>query len=200
MTPIILLADDHIMICRALRKLIEIDFGYREVESATSCTAIMKLLRKRKFTHLVIDIGLSDGSVLEILPVIKELYPDLRVMVYTARPCGVYERGAQKFGIGHFLAKDAGELESIKQFRLFLEDRPQRQVKVSPGDSPFSKLTDRQLQVLHYLLDGRSGMEIAGALNVTKSTISTLKGQVLERTGARNILELMALADLYKIK
>jgi DNA-binding NarL/FixJ family response regulator len=199
MIPTILLADDHIMISRALRKLFEIDFGYRDTESVTSCAAVLKMLKKRQFTHLVIDIGLSDGSALEILPVIKDVYPGLKIMVYSAKPSGVYGRGLQKFGVDYYLSKDASELESIRQFRIFLGGLETCRPKPAPTVSPFSTLTDRQLQVMHYLLNGKSGVEIAEALNVKTSTVSTLKSQLLERTGAKNMMELTALASLYSM-
>ena len=199
MIPIILLADDHVMISRALRKLFEIDFGYRDVESVTSCTAVLKSLRKRSFTHLVIDIGLSDGSALEIIPTIRQLYPDLSMMVYSARPSTVYERGLLRYGITQYLSKDASELESIRRFRRFMGGLDCGRPCPPAGASPFSALTDRQLQVMHYLLSGRSGVEIAEALNVTASTVSTLKGQLLERTGVKNLVELTALASLYSV-
>ena len=198
MTPTILLADDHIMISKGLRKLFEIDFGYRDVESVTSCSAVLKLLKKRRHTHLVIDIGLSDGSALEILATIRNLYPHTKIMVYSAKPSGVYERVLQQFGISGYLSKQTDELETIRRFRLFLGDLEDHPAKnTPPKDSPFTSLTARQLEIMHYLLHGRSGIEIAEALNVTQSTVSTIKSQVFERTGTRNVLELTALANLY---
>lgn len=211
------------MISRALRKLFEIDFGYRDVTSVTSCSAVLKMLKKGRYSHLIIDIGLTDGSALEILPVIRNLYPDLRIMVYSARPSGVYVRGLQKYGIYHYLSKETGELDSIRCFRSFLGDAGDDQPgalggaggigggadcrggwedtgKTAAADgSPFSTLTDRQLQVMHYLLNGFSGIEIAVALNVKANTISTIKGQVFERTGTKNMMELAELAGLYGV-
>jgi two-component system, NarL family, invasion response regulator UvrY len=200
MTPTILLADVHVMISKGLRKLLELDFGYRDVESVTSCNAVLRTLKKRTFTHLVMDIGLSDGSVLEILPVIKDLYPDTRVMVYSAKPPGIYERGLQRFGVYHYLSKEADEQETIRRFRHFLSELETVKAKEQHGlESPFACLTGRQLEVMHYLLQGKTGNEIAEALNVKSNTVSTIKSQLLERTGTRNMIELTALANLYSL-
>jgi DNA-binding NarL/FixJ family response regulator len=205
MTPTILLADDHIMISKGLRKLFEIDFGYRDVESVTSCNGVLKLLKKRRHTHLVIDIGLIDGSALEIFGTIRNLYPDTRIMVYSAKPSVVYERALEQFGIFNYLSKETDELETIRRFRQFLagreEDLPRGGASRDGAlkESPFSSLTSRQLEILHYLLHGRSGIEIAEALNVTQSTVSTIKGQVFERTGTKNLMELTTLAGLYSL-
>jgi DNA-binding NarL/FixJ family response regulator len=159
----------------------------------------MKSLRKRKYTHLIIDIGLTDGSALDILPHIRALYPDLNIMVYSGKPSGVYERGLWKFGIRHYLSKEEGELETIRRFRLFLSGQEYRQAKEPATDSPFSSLTERQLQVMQHLLDGNSGVEIAQALNVRTSTVSTLKRQLLERTAVKNLMELTELASIFRL-
>ena len=200
MVPAILLADDHPMMTRSLKGLFKTDFGYRDVESATTCAAVLKSLHKRKFTHLVIDIGLADGSALEILPVIKSLHPDLKILVHSAKPPEIYERVLQNMGVDHYLSKEENEMESIRRFRLFLGDDEPSRPKTLTNDSPFASLTDRQLQVMHYFLDGKPGAEIARTLNIKRSTVSTLKSQLLERTGTTNLIELAALAELYRVK
>lgn len=197
MNPTILLADDHILISKALRKVIEIEFGYRDIDSVTSCSAVLKFLQRSRYTHLVIDIGLSDGSSLDILPAIRDLYPQTMIMVYTAKPFCIYGRILQKAGICHYLSKQADEPETIDYLGYFLGELPERQPVTEVLDSPFSSLTGRQLEVLRHLLDGRSGMEIAAALQVNSSTISILKNQLFQRTGARNMIELTTLAGLY---
>ena len=195
MEPKILQADVHFMISKGLQKFLEINFGYRDVESVASCSAVLKRLKHRRHSHLVIDIGLSDGSVLEILPVIRSLYPQTKALVYSAKPYCVYERALQKLGIS-YLSKQADEPETISCFRHFLDDIEDQRQNVAPH-SPFSSLTFRQLEVMHYLLKGKSGVEIAGALNVTRSAISILKSQLFERTGTRSMPELTVLATRY---
>ena len=101
MAPVILVADDHIMICTALKSIFETHFGYRDVASVRNCSGVLKMLKKGGYTHLVIDIGLTDGSALEILPVIRSLYPYLKIMVYSASPCSFYTRVLQKLDIYH---------------------------------------------------------------------------------------------------
>jgi two-component system invasion response regulator UvrY len=200
MTPTILLADDHVMIAKGLKRLLEFDFGYREVESVTSCNALMRSLQQRTFTHLVTEIGLADGSALDILPTIRNQYPGTKVMVYSGKPSAIYERGLQPFGIAHYLSKGADEQETVKRFRYFLGDlsgsRPQGK---TAEESPFACLTVRQLEVMQFLLSGKTGNEIADALYVKSNTISTIKAQIFERTGTRNMMELRELASLYSL-
>src|ERR1700730_17319044 len=70
MQPQILLADDHSMIRKGLKLLLQLHLSFTEVSEVVSCNELMKELSKKKYTHLVLDIILSDGSTLEILPTI----------------------------------------------------------------------------------------------------------------------------------
>ena len=65
MQPQILLADDHSMIRKGLKLLLQVHLNFTEVSEVTSCNELLKELTKKKFTHLVLDIILSDGNTLE---------------------------------------------------------------------------------------------------------------------------------------
>lgn len=197
MKPIILLADDHIMLSKGLRKSIEYDFGYKDVNSVTSCNEILKELKKKIYTHLVLDIGLSDGSSLEILPTINNLYPDLNIMIFSAKPAATYERALRKYGIHNYLSKEADEDDTISRLGKFFQNE---KLRVDNSlDNPFSKLTARELEILHYLLQGKGTFEIRDFLNLKGNTVSTLKGRIFDKTQTSNIKELLELATLHNI-
>jgi len=75
MQPQILLADDHSMIRKGLKLLLQLHFGFTDVNEVVSCNELMSQLTRKKYTHLVLDIILADGSTLEILPNIRRVYP-----------------------------------------------------------------------------------------------------------------------------
>src|SRR5579864_5226282 len=108
----ILLADDHIMLTKGLRRSIEFEFGYKNINSVTSCREILKELKKKVYTHLIADMGLSDGSVLEILSVIQRLYPGLKIMIFSMKPAAAYAKALKLQGIHGYLSKEQGEEET----------------------------------------------------------------------------------------
>jgi len=120
MQPQILLADDHSMIRKGLKLLLQLHLGFTEVSEVVSCNELMKELGKKKFTHLVLDIILSDGSTLEILPNIRKLYPEMRIMVFSMQPAEVYGKALRQYGIEHYLPKTTPEEETIRLLRRFL--------------------------------------------------------------------------------
>src|SRR3569833_3122073 len=92
MQPKILLADDHSMIRKGLRASFKFELGYTDVAEVSNCNELMKELKNIRYTHLILDINLSDGSSLEVLPNIKQLYPELKIAVLSMQPAAIYAK------------------------------------------------------------------------------------------------------------
>jgi two-component system invasion response regulator UvrY len=201
MQPQILLADDHSMIRKGLKLLLQLHLGFTEVSEVVSCNELMKELARKKFSHLVLDIILSDGSTLEILPAIRKLYPDLRVMVFSMQPAEVYGKALKQYGIDHYLSKTTPEEDTIRLLQRFLQnEQPSRDYSgLRYPNNPFSALAPRELEILHYVLKGLGTKEIAETLNVKMNTISTVKNRIFEKTLTANLKELIELATLYNV-
>jgi DNA-binding NarL/FixJ family response regulator len=150
---------------------------------------------------MILDIILSDGSTLEILPNIKKIYPDLRIMVFSMQPHEVYGKALKQYGVLHYLSKTTPEEDTIRQLQRFLQnDHSSRDIsKVHFPNNPFSALSARELEILHYVLKGLGTKEIAESLNVKMNTISTIKNRIFEKTMTANLKELIELATLYNV-
>lgn len=200
MPPKILLADDHSMIRKGIKILCEHNLGYKGVEEVTNCNQLMRSLATKKFTHLILDINLSDGNSLEILPNIRSLYPELRIIVLSMQPAEIYTRAMHRMGISQYIAKSAPEEETILQLRQFLSDDHSARTKKDAGlTNPFDGFTTRELQVLHYLLKGMGSVAIGKALNIKWNTVSTVKKSIYSKTNTENILQLKELASLFGV-
>lgn len=196
----ILLADDHSMIRKGLKLLCEWQLGFTDVQAVTSCSELMKELAKKMYTHLVLDINLSDGSSLEVLPNIRSLYPHLQICILSMQPASIYSRPLKGYGITHFISKAALEEDTIRSLRQFLQNEPSvREPSITQSNSPFSAFTPRELEILHYMLKGIGTNEIAKALNLKWNTISTVKNRIFEKTTTTNLIELKELATLCKV-
>jgi len=193
----ILLADDHSMLLTGLRGQIETRFGYKEINSARSCNQVLEELKVKEYSHLILDIGLSDGSSLEILHVIKGMYPALNIMIFSAKPAAAYEKALKKYQIQHYLSKDADEEETITGLRRFFNNEPMPNREGAPN--PFSKLSPRELEVLPYLLQGKGTNEIGSLLNLSPSTVTEFKSRIFKKTETVNVAELINLAIAYNI-
>ncbi|HLX67671.1 MAG TPA: response regulator transcription factor [Puia sp.] len=197
--PLILVADDHIMISKGLRRSIELEFGFTDMHSVTSCSNVMSELKGKPYTHLILDIGLSDGSALEILPVIKRLYPGVRILVFSSKPTSAFEKALAQQGVYDYLSKEQTEAETTTILMDFFYSR-QRRIKKEAIENPFGALSPREWEVTHHLLLGESTSEVANRLNLKSSSVSTIKGRILEKLGVDNLRDFFELARLYNVE
>ena len=200
MQPKILIADDHSMIRKGLKLHMQLTLGYTDLHEVATCNELMKELVKNKYTHLVLDIILSDGSTLEVIPNIRRVYPDLRILVFSMQPAEIYGEALKQYGINYYMSKSVGEEEMIQILQKFMHnEEPVRRDNIHHQDNPFKTLAPRELEILHYVLKGIGTKDIAETLNLKMNTISTIKTRIFEKTTAGNIKELMELATLYNV-
>lgn len=200
MQPKILIADDHSMIRKGLKLHMQLTLGYTDLNEVGTCNELMSELVKNKYTHLVLDIILSDGSTLEVIPNIRRVYPDLRILIFSMQPAEIYGEALKQYGIQHYMSKSVGEEEMILILQKFMHnEEPVRKSNIHLQDNPFASLAPRELEILHYVLKGIGTKDIAENLNLKMNTISTIKSRIFEKTTADNIKELMELATLYNV-
>ncbi|HAO46175.1 MAG TPA: response regulator transcription factor [Ferruginibacter sp.] len=199
MQPKILIADDHSMIRKGLKLHMQLTLGFSDIQEVGTCNDLMRELVKKKYTHLVLDIILSDGSTLEVIPNIRRVYPDLSILVFSMQPAEIYGEALKQYGINHYLSKSVGEEEIVEVLRKFLHNESPVRQNIQHQDNPFKTLAPRELEILHYILKGVGTKDIADTLNLKMNTISTIKTRIFEKTTAGNIKELMELATLYNV-
>lgn len=201
MEPTILIADDHSMIRKGLKLFMQLNLGFQQIKEVGSCNELMKELVKNKYSHLILDIILTDGSTLEVIPNIRRVYPDLKIMVFSMQPQDIYAEALKQYGINSYLSKNLSEEEILSFLEQFIENNdplPNKPSTISQLN-PFIQLAPRELEVLHYLLKGMRTKQIGETLNLKMSTVSTIKHRVYEKTGAGNIKELLEMATLYNV-
>lgn len=199
MQPKILIADDHSMIRKGLKLHMQLTLGFSDIHEVATCNDLMRELVKNKYTHLVLDIILSDGNTLEVIPNIRRVYPDLSILVFSMQPAEIYGEALKQYGINHYLSKSVGEEEIIQVLQKFLHNEEPVRHNIQHHDNPFKTLAPRELEILHYILKGVGTKDIADTLNLKMNTISTIKTRIFEKTTAGNIKELMELATLYNV-
>jgi two-component system, NarL family, invasion response regulator UvrY len=197
----ILIADDHSMIRKGLKLFMQLNLGYEDIREVGTCNDLMKELVKKKYTHLILDIILSDGNTLEVIPNIRRVYPELNILIFSMQPAEIYGEAVKQYGIQYYLSKSVGEDDINNFIERFLNNEipVRKQPLLQNQDNPFVALAPRELEILHYLLKGVGTKEIGETLNLKMNTVSTLKNRIYEKTNAGNIKELMELATLYNV-
>ncbi|HEV2479554.1 MAG TPA: response regulator transcription factor [Puia sp.] len=196
----LLICDDHLMVRKGLAAVCQTQWGLTSIDEVSSCNELMRALKRKPYTHVIMDLVLPDGVTIEILPNIRGLYPGLHILVFSMQPFGMYRAGLARYGITQFISKAAPERETFRQLQDFLYDSPSRVTEASkPTEkTAFDRLTPRETEVLHYLLKGMGSAEIGNILNMKQNTISTFKRRILEKSNTKNVFELKDLAAIHK--
>jgi len=194
----VLICDDHLMVRKGLAAICQTQWGLTSIDEASSCNELMRALKQKAYTHVIMDLVVSDGVTIEILPNIRGLYPGLHILVFSMQPFGMYRAGLARYGITQFISKAAPERETFRQLQDFLYNSPGRQAEKPAEKTAFDRLTPRETEVLHYLLMGMGSAEIGHILNMKQNTISTFKRRILEKSNTKNVFELKELAAIHK--
>jgi len=201
MVPQILITDDHSMIRKGLKIYLQVNLGHKQVDESSSCNELLNALKRKPYSHLILDIILGDGSALEVIPTIRILYPNLKILIFSMQAPEVYGEALKQYGIFNYLPKSAGEDEILSVLNRFLKNQNNNSAQNRPSntENPFSSLSPRELEVLHYLLKGMGTKDVSAQLNLRMNTISTLKTRILEKTNSPNLKHLMELAAIYNV-
>jgi two-component system, NarL family, invasion response regulator UvrY len=197
----ILIADDHTLVRTALMALLATHFGITGITEACSCNETMRKLMKTEYSHLILDMVLTDGTILEMLPNILGLYPRSNILIFSMQPPALYQRVLNHYGISHFLSKSLEEDLIVYGLGRFLnnEHPAPEQTDTKIPDNPFSLLTARELEILHYVLKGMGSNQIGNILNIKYNTVSTARTHIFEKSRTKNVAELFDLATRYKV-
>ncbi len=199
--PTILIGDDHGMIRRGITLLIQMEIGDYTIFEADSCSKVMAQLNKNYITHLILDIIFADGNSLEILPNIKKLYPSLKILIFSMQPPEIHGEAFKQNDITYYLSKSSDNDTVIKVLTNFLNNNKKIEESnhMVSGINPFKSLSSRELQVLHYMLNGFGTKQISETLNLKMNSVSTLKKRIFDKTDSANFKALIDLCTLYKI-
>ena len=201
----ILLADDHVIIRRGLKVLLDNYFGQSDWIETESAKNILELIEQNELTHLILDMQLQDANLLEVISFIKALRPDLPIFIYTMSAEEIFGPRMINLGVNGYLSKNCGEGEIIKAFHTFFSGKNYFSEsllelvskKTYNSQNPLNSLSEREISVLTYLLKGNSVKEITEILDLKTSTVATYKGRIFDKLGVNNIIDLRNITDIY---
>lgn len=197
-----LIVDDHPIIRKGMKDLLVEEGVCHVVVEAASAEAGLTAVRRELWDLLVLDVALPDKHGLEVLKEVKLLRPTLPVLMLSLYPEREFALRAIKAGASGYLTKDRTPSELVNAVRAVLAGR--RYITTSLADQmaeffglgqPATRhdlLSDREMEVLRLLGQGKPVSAIADHLALSVKTISTYRGRLLEK------LKLCTTADLVR--
>ncbi len=204
-----LIADDHVIVRRGLRNLLNDQFHASDITEVATCKELMASLEERSYTMLLLDLQLTDGSTLDHLEKICSDHPGMKVLVYTMRSEQVYAQRVLALGGSGYLSKESSEEEVVRAIKHVLngkdyvsssvEDHMLEIVKYDNGTTnPLNMLSDREIGVMEELLAGLGVKDIAVRLGVQPTTVATYKARLFDKLGITNVLDLQRLVTAHR--
>ncbi|OMP80026.1 response regulator transcription factor [[Flexibacter] sp. ATCC 35208] len=195
----VLLVDDHSIVHKGLKTIISDMLGYNDVDEVESCSALMAALNKKEYTHLILDMMLPDGHCLEVLPNIWNLYSGLIIAIFSQQTPGPYLGFLENYGVKKYITKSSPHQFVVRGITDFLNDGKCKIYDGPSNETPFDNLSQRELEVLHYLLLGLKPREIQNRLAVSPQTVFTHTQRIYKKTNTDNIIDLKQLAGAWGI-
>jgi DNA-binding NarL/FixJ family response regulator len=205
----VLIADDHAVIRTGLRYLLNSRFPDATIAEVDSGAALLKALDSTLCNFLILDLQLGDFHGLDILPEILSKYPGVNILIYSMSPEVIYGKRLLQYGaaVKGFLSKQAEEETVIRALGLFLsgqkylsdELRMSLRSETAGISSPFDALSEREMTVLRFLLQGIRVKEISNRMNLKMSTVATYKVRLFEKLNVDNVADMQRLADVYRL-
>ena len=200
-TITILLADDHSLIRQGIMFILEEIEVDAKVTQASNLQQITEQISANKIDIAVIDAHFPDGNSITILPEIKTLAPEIRILIFTGIDEAANALKFLKAGANGFISKMSEEEEIKNAILTIMKDgeylSPQTQsllmnsMRNSKAINPLFRLTERELQIAKMYASGNSNLEIANQLDVKQNTVSTIKRRIFEKLKIENIVELI---------
>ncbi len=182
----ILLVDDHPVVRQGLRQILVEEFADITISEAGDGTEAIAQAKKHDWDVVILDIGIPGMSGLDVLKELKELRPELRVLVLTMYPEEQYAHRFLRSRASGYMTKDRARSELVDAIRLVLAGEryvsPHLMHKVAiPTGRPHEALSERELKVMLGLAGGMRLTDIARELNLSIKTVSTYKRRILDK-------------------
>jgi len=204
----IVLADDHTVVRKGLRMLLESYPDFLVVADAADGRQAIALVEEHRPDVVVMDVAMPILNGIEAARQISGKYPQVAIVFLSMHSDEAYVLKALKAGARAYLLKDSAEYDLIhavkavsegKAFfspaisKMLVEDYV-RQMREQKVEDSYDLLTARERQVLQLLAEGRSNKEVAGLLDLSLHTVETHRGNIMQKLNLHSGAEIILYA------
>lgn len=202
LTPTIrvVIADDHAVVRRGLRQVLDDEDDVEVVAEAADLSSAIRYVRGHRPDVLVLDLNLPEGLSLDAIPEIRAEFPSTQIVILTMQNEPAYARQALASGALGYVLKEAAESELVEAVRraaqgdTYLNPRLGARVAAEPPPGPPDGLSERELEVLRMIALGHTNAEIAEQLYLSVRTVETHRAHIQQKLRLSSRSELVRYA------
>jgi DNA-binding NarL/FixJ family response regulator len=214
MTPLrILIVDDHAVVRRGVRSLLESQSGWEVSGEATTGREAVELAKRLQPDVVVMDLSLPELNGLDATRQILKESPRSEILVLTMHHSEELARDVLQAGArGYVLKSDADEnliaaVESLRQHKPFLTsavtefvlDEYTRRADTHDDGAGHAAVTAREREIIQLLAEGQSNKEAASTLGISVKTIEAHRANIMRKLHLRSVSDLVRYAIRNKI-
>ncbi len=203
----ILLADDHSFIRRGLIQILKDEYPAIEITEVADGESIVREVTFHDFDMVISDLDMPGINGLDALEQIQLIKPHIPVLILSVFTEDLYAVRVLKAGGAGYMNKNAAPYELINAVRRIALGKkyitPEIAEKLlfnaDTSKNPHELLTNRELEILKLLAEGKTVTQIAQALSSALTTVSTHRSRLLEKLGLTTNSELTRYAIAHQI-
>lgn len=201
-------ADDHSVVTKSLSFIMKELFSNATIYELNNLTDVFEKLNTTPVNLLMLDVTFPDGNSLAVIPTIKKIQPNLKILIFSGHDEDIYAMRYLQAGADGYLHKLSTEdeikmaINEVMTFGRYLSRNIQEKLTnnyiFKKPQNPLEQLSNRELEIARLMVEGYGNIEICAALDLQKSTVSTYKNRIFEKLQIEHISELIHLFNLYK--
>lgn len=197
----VILADDHAMLRAGLKRLLEALGDVDVVAETDNGRDTVALARKHGPDVIVMDVAMPDMNGIDATRRLARILPQVKVLALSSHGDGAYVRGMLEAGARGYLVKEAAAdelpvaLDRILRGRVYVspaitDQRVEDYLRLGNGAAdpgPAPRLSTREREVLQLVAEGKSSVDIAGILHLSRRTVETHRRRIMDKLGIRSV-------------
>jgi two-component system response regulator NreC len=206
-TPVIriVLADDHPVVRRGLRMLLDDEADFEVVAEAGTVDEARRYVLGHHPHVLILDLNMPGGLSLPAIPGLRAEFPQTQIVVLTMQQESAYAREALAAGATGYVLKQAADGELVEAVRLaavgesYLNPRLGARIASEPPPGPPDDLSQREVDVLRLIALGHTNTEMADQLFISVRTVETHRSHIQQKLVLSSRAELVRYALDHKL-
>ena len=204
----ILLADDHTILRKGLRLLLEREPDFRIIAEAANGRDAIEAVSRETPDVVLMDIAMPLMNGIEAAKRISQEHPKTAIIILSVHSDEAYVLRALKAGARGYLLKDSAESDLLQAVRSvasgkayfspavskILADDYVRQVRQQGVEDPFDLLTARERELLQLIAELKATKEIAELLGLSPHTVDTHRGNLMQKLNVHSVPEVILYA------
>jgi two-component system, NarL family, response regulator EvgA len=206
----ILIIDDHPAFRMVIKMQLKQLLGIEEVIEADNGQTAVEMARQFTQKLAILDLDIPRISGLDVIPRLKLVHPPIRLLVLSGHDPATFAPRAMRSGVHGFVGKSQEMKEIMRGVEAVLAGYTVFPVTASGGgmapnigteddEGRVRLLSDKELVILQMLSKGMSNKAIGDALFISNKTVSSHKTRIMQKLGAKSLVELIDLARRCRI-